>query len=349
MEQGAEARGGRVSMRMIAEKAGVSLATVSYALQGSTKVSTATRRSIERLAQELGYVSNPLIRQGMVQIRSTSERRVRSNLAYLSIEPIGELLHHRRLLGACRKQAQVLGYHIEAFQFGEQASENQRLAQILIARGVRGLLLAPSDDVVGAFEFPWAEFASLELGYSMGSFRHHRVSLDYWQILTESLTHLAQAGYRRIAFVGQKHGIRRTNYRYEAAYLLHRKERSFGSILLPHWVYEHMDPCKFESWLERARPDVIVSQDNHLFEFLKSFNGSGRGRVDFCSLLIQEPNSALSGMLVSLDSTAETAVDFLARRVESGDWGLPAAPVCLSVASRWQTGATLSRVISPGA
>ncbi|MCR2821971.1 LacI family DNA-binding transcriptional regulator [Lederbergia panacisoli] len=51
-----------VSMKDIARKAGVSIATVSYALNGSSKIPESTRKRIMEIANELNYVPNAAAR-----------------------------------------------------------------------------------------------------------------------------------------------------------------------------------------------------------------------------------------------------------------------------------------------
>ncbi len=47
-----------VGIKDIAKKAGVSISTVSYALNGSSKVTEETRTRIQAIAEELNYVPN---------------------------------------------------------------------------------------------------------------------------------------------------------------------------------------------------------------------------------------------------------------------------------------------------
>ena len=57
--KGPRGRGGRVTIRTVAERAGRSISTVSAALNGSDGVSEKTRGEILRIAAELGYQADP--------------------------------------------------------------------------------------------------------------------------------------------------------------------------------------------------------------------------------------------------------------------------------------------------
>ena len=58
-ESDAETKGhGRVTLQIIAERLEVSTATVSLALRDSTVVADATKRKVQRVAREMGYIVN---------------------------------------------------------------------------------------------------------------------------------------------------------------------------------------------------------------------------------------------------------------------------------------------------
>ena len=68
-----------VTLRDIAKEAGVSAATVSYVLNGSSKVSAATKERILKIVKEKGYRSNVLAR---------SLRNNKSNLIGVIVEDV---------------------------------------------------------------------------------------------------------------------------------------------------------------------------------------------------------------------------------------------------------------------
>jgi LacI family transcriptional regulator len=61
---GREASHGRVTIRQVAEQAGVSIATVSRVVNGHADVSAATREAVRRVLRESGYPASPRPRAG---------------------------------------------------------------------------------------------------------------------------------------------------------------------------------------------------------------------------------------------------------------------------------------------
>ena len=49
-----------MTLKEIAERAGVSIATVSYVLNGNAQISDETRQKVEKIIKETGYRSNIL-------------------------------------------------------------------------------------------------------------------------------------------------------------------------------------------------------------------------------------------------------------------------------------------------
>lgn len=68
----------RISIRDLAELAGVSRTTVSLALRDNSKVAAETREMIQRLAREHDYRSHPAVNALMQQVGRGGEFMTRS-------------------------------------------------------------------------------------------------------------------------------------------------------------------------------------------------------------------------------------------------------------------------------
>lgn len=89
-------------MADIAEKAGVSVSTVSRALMGSSRVAETTRQRVEAAAASLGYTLNQLAR---------SLRTQRTHLVVVMVPDIGNTFYSYVLAGI-EEEAQRLGYSV---------------------------------------------------------------------------------------------------------------------------------------------------------------------------------------------------------------------------------------------
>ena len=133
----------KVTLQMIADRVGVSCATVSMALRNAPQISAARRKEIGKVAEELGYRPNALVATLMAHIRQAKPPPRRTGLFYLvsgdsarcgAPGTTPELF----FLGA-REQAAKRGFHLEPFWIREPGMTEKRLARILRARGIPGV------------------------------------------------------------------------------------------------------------------------------------------------------------------------------------------------------------------
>lgn len=78
----------KTRMKDIAEAAGVNSSTVSRALKGSPKVSTRKREEILRIAEEMGYRPDPMVRALMAQRRGKLDSHL-GTVATVTLWPEG--------------------------------------------------------------------------------------------------------------------------------------------------------------------------------------------------------------------------------------------------------------------
>ncbi|MES2694074.1 MAG: LacI family transcriptional regulator, partial [Verrucomicrobiota bacterium] len=73
-------------------------------------------------------------------------------------------------------RANVHGYHLEKFILNAEGITAGRLASILLARNVQGLLLCPQPRAGMSMEFAWDQFAAVTFGYTLVSPVLHTVA-----------------------------------------------------------------------------------------------------------------------------------------------------------------------------
>jgi LacI family transcriptional regulator, repressor for deo operon, udp, cdd, tsx, nupC, and nupG len=184
-----------ITLRDVAELAGVSPRTVSNVVNGYAQVAPATREKVERAIAELGYRPNVLARN----LANGRSGQIAVVVPYLDTPYFAELL--QAIIPAARKG----GYNVLIDQTdGDRQHEGE-----LIGRGSRGFLfdgmiisplgLSQQDLTVRDLALP---LVVLGERVSDGTFDH--VGIDDIAASTDAVTHLISLGRRRIAAIGDQ-------------------------------------------------------------------------------------------------------------------------------------------------
>ena len=179
----------RVTIREVADAAGVSPAAVSYALRG-IQVSEETQERVRKVADELGYEANPIARAlasgrtGMVGI----------------LGPSLEDLWQQRLVAEAGRALLAHDRYALILDAGGDPARQRALATQLRDQHVDGLILSPVDP---SDEF-WTELADSLAVVSIGDALPGRgaageVLFDNRTGVRMALEHLHALGHRRIA------------------------------------------------------------------------------------------------------------------------------------------------------
>jgi len=192
-----------VTIRTVAERAGVSVMTVSRVLRNHASVAEATREKVLRAVEETGYRPNPLVGAWMAHMRSSSGRQAgQQTIAYLTTDEEREAVQRSLTLRAyfegARARAEQLGFKLEPFWLGEKGMTGQRMSAILQTRGIAGVLVAPLPVPGATIDLQWDRFASVVFGYSMREPNLHRVTNHQIHSMRLALAETARLGYRRI-------------------------------------------------------------------------------------------------------------------------------------------------------
>jgi DNA-binding LacI/PurR family transcriptional regulator len=179
----------RVTIREVANAAGVSPAAVSYALRG-IQVSEETQERVRKVADELGYEANPIARAlasgrtGMIGI----------------LGPSLEDLWQQRLVAEAGRALLAHDRYALILDAGGDPGRQRVLATQLRDQQVDGLILSPVDP---SDEF-WAELAESLAVVSIGDALPDRaaageVLFDNRNGVRQALEHLQALGHHRVA------------------------------------------------------------------------------------------------------------------------------------------------------
>ena len=336
------------SLRDIARKTGLSVASVSQALRGEGRLSDETRERVQAAAQAMGYQPDPLLSKAFSRVRQTTSKRYRETMALIlewptETGPDFQKRMHKEVLD----RATAMGYALDGFVISGRPSEHRRLSQILHARGIRGVIIIPRlGTPQPRLHLEWKHFASVEIGRTLWHPRSlHRVETAGYQKVVDSLHLLKKVGYRRIGMVVEPDQNRHQNGVYYAAYLLSQMRQAARQrlpIYAPDGTWD--DEAHFRGWMEQNNPDVLFA---HLVPNVTQWltNMGLRVPEDISLFGTNLQVGTISGLRRDALAIARSAVDMLSVLLQNNELGLPSHPRCLQVDELWQAGNTLSRPI----
>jgi LacI family transcriptional regulator len=182
-----------ISIKDVAARAGVSIATVSHVLNGTRGTKEATRDRVLAAVEELGYSQNQAAR---------NLARGRSSLLGLIISDIRNPFFPEITSGF---QDQALAHAMDALVLNTNYDPQRTLNAVrrLIGLQVPGVAVLTSQvDPAAADLLPRAGVASVYLDLGRVDRNISNIVIDYASGISESLAHLAELGHRRIGYIG---------------------------------------------------------------------------------------------------------------------------------------------------
>lgn len=189
----------------IAKALNITQATVSRALRGDRTISAAIRKKVLHTAKELGYNPNNYLSVLMSNIRSGKRLRKEETIGLLiddiSLENWHTIESYRTFHQGILRRARELGVHVDPFFLKQQGLDAPKIDQILHARGINGIILAPPYQGNRAFNITWKRYAAIGVGFGWEEQELNRVAYDNFQAFRTAFRELRKLGYRRIGTV----------------------------------------------------------------------------------------------------------------------------------------------------
>ncbi|MDI3403754.1 LacI family DNA-binding transcriptional regulator [Streptomyces cavernicola] len=187
----------------VARCAGVSVATVSHVVNGTRPVRPATRQAVLGAIDELGYTHNTLARSLVTS---------RTHSIGLAVSATSNP-YFTDILRGVESSALEHGYSLLIADPHEDPEHELRAVKLLHERRVDGLLVAPSARPDALLDHVRrARIPTVFLDRLAGD-EHDQVCADNTGPVAELVTHLAEAGHRRIALVSGVPGLSTTTER----------------------------------------------------------------------------------------------------------------------------------------
>ena len=335
------------TLRSLAVEAGVSVTTMSFALRGIPEVSDATRDRLRQFAAARGYKPNPLIAAVYSQVRTRKTPGDHNIIAYLNTwrpKDTWESCNTKtgQFRGAAQRAAE-LGFRLENFWLHEPGMKAARLAQILKARGIRGILVGPLQNQNEPIDFPWDDFALATMGYSLHMPEISRACHAHFRGMHRAMAELIARGYRRIGYVTSKDFEERVNSLWGAAFRLSQHGQPMRDRIEPLVFEREAEHRALKQWLRASRPDAIVNALPGVFELLKDSGRHAPDDIGFVHLDLPThlQTANVSGVDQLWEIVGAGALELVANQLFTNTCGLPKHPVTHLVEGAWIEGGTL--------
>ena len=314
---------------------------MSKALRGDPNISAATRKKVIQQAAKIGYAPDPML--AALAAYRTSQRLPKFHAVLGWIHPHTEeeqrtLLriasYPDYLVGAEARAAQ-LGYRVEQFWLADNQTE--RLARILLARGIHGVVIAPSaHERCELRNFPLMEFSAVSIGYTLRWPQLNMVTNDHFRTFIDAFHKLEGAGYRRIGCYLDARDNRRMEDRAISAWLGFSAGRD-----MPLLLYERADKETFLAWFNNNHLDAVIVGDLRTLRWLRDSGVQLPQRVGLAHYALPFNEKVVAGMYHNCQRSAEAAIDLLVSMLQRGERGIPAYPFRIMIDSVWFANGTV--------
>lgn len=336
----------RVSLQDIAKKVGVSRMTVSLALRDAPQISEKTKKRIKKIADIMGYQSDPRVSKLYSQIRSVSSADYMETIAVVRFEEENPLkeptdIFFNRLLDSCTAEARKHGFLIEKYYVSASEMRPERLAQILQSRGIQNVVAAPLVGSGHLFPMDCGSFCVATVAYSIRQPKMNRVSPNHFQAMQLALEKVDGYGFQRIGFIGDPELASRISCKWAGAFFEYQSHIPVKRRVPPLQVSSSANE-KIKHWFEKYRPDVIIGGGT--IQTFHTLQGEGIQIPLDASYVHMHSADVLPGMTY-IDQNEKALGEALFKMIYE-QWmhdkkGMPFNPKTVMVDSLWRDGKTV--------
>ncbi len=331
------------SIRLIAEKTGLSKATVANALNGTPTVARSTAERVLEMARAIGYQRNPMVGALMSAVRRSDGTSLQGVLAAVEINEPDRPEHgpfHRLLLEGCEECAQELGFGLEFFRLQPNGVSPERLSRILRARGIHGLVILPAWKLPDFSRFDWNWLTGVYADYLAGAPSLNFVSCDHYRTVLEALSALHRMGYRKPAMIFEKGREERIQMRTSAALRVFNASFRGPDPIEPLFL-EKIARDEVMCWLAKENPDVVLTHGHDVFDWMRESGMRIPEEIGYVSLNCAKTGERCAGLDLRPRDIGRCAVEMLVAQVQRAAWGRRWIPTSTSIVGSLVPGPTI--------
>lgn len=333
--------------RELAEIAGVSHMTVARAFRPNAEISAKTRERILRLAKEHGYHPNPIHGMLAQAIQQRESGQLLGTLAFVHHGPGAhtweELPHQIPYLKGIRQRARELGFNVDLFQLNEKGMKPGRLSDILQARGIHGVIMAPPPSNVHQLHFDWDNFSCVTFHHDTWQPLLHRVANDEVDKMAVTLKKVKELGYRRPGLALTYYLDLNSHYALSGIILAQQDVLGEKDAVPP---LRYKGPAFIDSiqeisaWIHQHQPDCIICEDGSALSVLQEAGWKVPKDMGLVHMGIGPDVDDWTGYRLLPEAIGAAVVDVLANRLVHNELGVPKESQELLIRGHWQPGKT---------
>ena len=342
--------GNFISLRDIAEKAGVSVSAVSLALRNSPKTSVKRRKEIQRIAQKMGYRQDPRVAELMQHLRKSRRNRTQSQMAILvpelSREAVKNHPRFKELIAGVRSLAETVGFGVDFIYLSDPGMSCRLARSIIIARGIKGVVVLPFASGTAKLDFDFEGLCVSTAGYSIIEPKLHRACPDYFKMMDEMLEMCVNAGHQRIGLIMTKTGgigfkqFNSSFLYFQSGIPAADRIPMLGSPIRRTWHDEGATPESIKRWLKKYKPEVVIGTAQVL-QTIQEIGISVPDELGFVSIDVSESPCDAAGANHCFEMVGYEAFKLLWSSLNLNLTGVPEHPRVVLVDSHLQPGFTL--------
>lgn len=336
------------TIRTLAKMAGVSTATISLALRGNPRIRPEVRKRIQRIAFEVGYKADPLVANLLFQLRSKKKLAYQSTLGVVTLgKSYADLKSFetvRQWVEGCKERAGLLGYKIDHFSLIDAETTPQRLVKILNSRNIRGLLVIGSHlgyAVQTHIDPLWNDSAAVVIGVQPIHPRLSFTSNEQFSTTFTAINELLKLGYKRPGLCIWPQIDDWVKKRFSGGYYI-GQDMLTSKNRIPKFDFEYGDERRFKTWVERHRPDAIMTLHPEILEWVK---GTGLKVPDDIGIVHLDKHADLpwAGMQQNNEDVGRAAVDMVIGQLHRNEFGVPPLQKGVYITGSWMAGPTVRK------
>lgn len=342
----------RTTLKDIAIRTDLSVAAVSLALRNHPSISPATRERVKEMAAKLNYAPDPGLSALAAHRTRLKVYRDFSVLALVTNWSTKDAWTKRpsaqKSIEGATIRARSLGYSLQHFWAREQGVSPKRFNQILLNRGIRGILLAPFEAPDDQLRLDWSQFAVVALERPARYTYFHHVVPNHFAGILLAWEQLRARGYNRIGVIVWTDLAERASHQWEAGYA-YLQSKTLDLNRVSALVLEPENPvAQIRSWLRRERPEAVMSRSEGFFEAARLEGLRIPGDIGYASLNVVDDHPDASGIQQNRHAMGEFAVDVLNSLLQGNHRGFHEIPHGTLVDGTWHEGKTLRPLLAKG-